>query len=43
LLLEKGVLRLIGTAPGVLMKNAEGDMQKTEIASGADISYLLKM
>jgi dipeptidase E len=43
LLLEKGVLRLIGTTPGVLMKNAEGDMQKTEIASGADISYLLKM
>jgi dipeptidase E len=43
LLLEKGVLRLIGNAPGILMKNAEGEMQQTEIAPGSDISYLLKV
>jgi dipeptidase E len=40
---EKGVLKFIGTAPGVLMRNVEGGMQKTGIAPGEEISYLLKM
>jgi dipeptidase E len=40
---EKGVLKFIGTAPGVLMRNTEGGMQKIEIEPGEDISYLLKM
>jgi dipeptidase E len=40
---EKGALKFIGTAPGVLMRNTEGGMQKSEIAPGEDISYLLKI
>jgi dipeptidase E len=40
--LETGVLKLIGIVPGVLMRNADGRLEKAEIHVNEDISHLLK-
>jgi dipeptidase E len=42
LLLDKGILRLIGEVPGVLMEIEDDYLRKTEIAIGEDISYLCR-
>lgn len=41
LLLNGGKLELTGEKPGLLMKNRDGQLQKTEIQAGDNISYLI--
>ncbi len=41
LLLKDNMLRLTGIAPGILMDNKNGELQKTEIPAETDISYLM--
>jgi dipeptidase E len=42
LLLAGGLLKLIGSVPGILMGNEGGALRKSVIAVGADLSWLLK-
>lgn len=43
LLYQNNILRLIGSVPGVLMRNVDGNMEKAEIRIGDDISYMLRV
>ncbi|MCE3283058.1 MAG: pepE [Chitinophagaceae bacterium] len=42
LLQENGKLTLVGSVPGILMKHSAGDIRKTELPAGIDLSHLCR-